>query len=144
MIATEKSGKLNSLKMIKSKIGKEQNKYILISFLLRVGLAITFFYAGISSFLSSTNWIGFVPNFIGLIISKEIFLMIFSGYQIILGIGLLFDYKTFALSILSSATLFLILFVNIINLEILFRDIAILFMALALISLSYKKIGKNK
>ena len=144
MIATEKSGKLNSLKMIKSKIGKEQNKYILISFLLRVGLAITFFYAGISSFLSSTNWIGFVPNFIGLIISKEIFLMIFSGYQIILGIGLLFDYKNFALSILSSATLFLILFVNIINLEILFRDIAILFMALALISLSYKKIGKNK
>ena len=130
--------------MIKSKIGKEQNKYILISFLLRVGLAITFFYAGISSFLSSTNWIGFVPNFIGLIISKEIFLMIFSGYQIILGIGLLFDYKNFALSILSSATLFLILFVNIINLEILFRDIAILFMALALISLSYKKIGKNK
>ena len=130
--------------MEKSKRGKEQNKYILISFLLRVGLAITFFYAGISSFLSSTNWIGFVPNFIGLIISKEIFLMIFSIFEILLGIGLLFDYKTFALSILSSATLFLILFVNIINLEILFRDIAILFMALALISLSYKKIGKNK
>ena len=128
--------------MKKSKRGKEQNKDILISFLLRAGLAIAFFYAGISSFLNSTNWIGFVPNFIGLIISKEIFLMIFSGYQIFLGIGLLFDYKTFALSILSSITLFLILFGNIMNLEILFRDIAILFMALALIALSYRKRGK--
>jgi len=139
MTATEKFGELNSLsKMKKSKRGKEQNKDILISFLLRSGLAIAFFYAGISSFLAPTNWIGFVPNFIGAIISKEIFLMIFSGYEILLGIGLLFDYKTFTLSILSSATLFLILFVNIMNLDILFRDVAILFMALALISLSYK------
>ena len=139
MTATEKFGELNSLsKMKKSKRGKEQNKDILISFLLRSGLAIAFFYAGISSFLAPTNWIGFVPNFIGAIISKEIFLMIFSGYEILLGIGLLFDYKTFTLSILSSVTLFLILFVNIMNLDILFRDVAILFMALALISLSYK------
>src|SRR3989338_6944768 len=106
--------------MKKSKRGKEQSKNILISFLLRSGLAIAFFYAGISSFLAPTNWIGFVPNFIGAIISKEIFLMIFSTYQILLGIGLLFDYKTFTLSILSSATLFLILFENIMGLDILF------------------------
>src|SRR3989338_10754212 len=119
MIATEKSGKLNSLKMIKSKRWKEQNKDILISFLLRAGLAIAFFYAGISSFLAPTNWIGFVPNFIGAIISKEIFLMSFSGYQILLGIGLLFDYKTFMLSILSSVTLFLIVSGNIMSLELL-------------------------
>src|SRR3989344_9147581 len=124
--------------MKKSKRGKEQSKNILISFLLRAGLAIAFFYAGISSFLAPTNWIGFVPNFIGAIISKEIFLMSFSGYQILLGIGLLFDYKTFMLSILSSLTLFLIVSGNIMSLELLFRDVAILFMALALISLSYK------
>ena len=129
-------------KMKKSKRGKEQSKNILISFLLRAGLAIAFFYAGISSFLAPTNWIGFVPNFIGAIISKEIFLMSFSGYQILLGIGLLFDYKTFMLSILSSVTLFLIVSGNIMSLELLFRDVAILFMALALISLSYK--SKNK
>ncbi|MBI2004425.1 hypothetical protein HYS72_03095 [Candidatus Pacearchaeota archaeon] len=121
-----------------------QNKNILISFLLRSGLAIVFFYAGISSFLAPTNWIGFVPNFIGAVIPKEIFLIVFSTYEILLGIGLLFDYKTFALSILSSATLFLILFGNIMSLELLFRDIAILFMALALIALSYKKMGNNK
>lgn len=124
--------------MVKQKIKKINKKELLISFLLRSGLAIVFFYAGISSFLNSANWIGFVPNFVSLIISKEIFLIIFSAYQVLLGAGLLFDYKTFALSILSSATLFLILFVNIMNLEILFRDIAILFMALSLIALSSK------
>ena len=130
--------------MKKPKKRKEQNKNILISFLLRSGLAIAFFYAGISSFLNPTNWIGFVPNFLGVIISKEIFLMVFSIFEILLGIGLLFDYKTFTLSILSSITLFLILFGNIMNLDILFRDIAILFMALALIALSYKKKGNKK
>ncbi len=130
-------------KELKLKNLKINKKEFLISFLLRSGLAIAFFYAGISSFLNPTNWIGFVPNFIGAIISKEIFLMIFSAYQVFLGIGLLFDYKTFTLSILSSITLFFILFVNIMNLEILFRDIAILFMALALISLSYKSKNNN-
>lgn len=125
--------------MVKLKNSKINKKELLISFLLRSGLAIAFFYAGISSFLNPTNWIGFVPNFIGAIIPKEIFLIIFSVYELLLGIGLLFDYKTFALSILSSVTLFLILFGNIMNLEILFRDIAILFMALALVALSKNK-----
>ncbi len=125
--------------MVKAKNSKINKRELLISFLLRAGLAIAFFYAGISSFLNSANWIGFIPNFISLIISKEIFLIIFSAYQILLGAGLLFDYKTFTLSILSSITLFLILFVNIMNLEILFRDIAILFMALALVALSKNK-----
>lgn len=126
--------------MMKQKNPKKiDKKNILISFLLRSGLAIVFFYAGISSLLNPTNWIGFVPNFIELIIPKAIFLVVFSIYEILLSIGLLSDYKTFALSILSSATLFLILFGNIMALEILFRDIAILFMALALTALSKNK-----
>ena len=129
---------MNNSSKKKSKT-QSHKKNILISFLLRSGLAIAFLYAGISSFLNPTNWIGFVPNFIELIIPKEIFLIIFSAYEILLGAGLLFDYKTFTLSILSSATLFLILFGNIMNLEILFRDIAILFMALALAALSKNK-----
>ncbi len=56
---------------------KKHDKNFLISFLLRSGLAIAFFYAGVSSFLNPTNWIGFVPNFIEVIISKEIFLISF-------------------------------------------------------------------
>ena len=118
-------------------------KEFLVSLLLRSGLSIVFLYAAFSSFLNPLNWIGFVPEFIKFLIPKETFLIIFSIYEIILGIGLLSSYKTFQLSILSSATLFFILFGNINALDILFRDIAIFFMALALVALSYKKWKQN-
>lgn len=125
---------------MKDKINKKE---VLISFLLRSGIAIVFIYAALSSFLNPIRWIGFVPSFISLIISKEVFLIIFSVYQILLGVGLLLNYKTFQLAIISSITLFFILFVNILALDILFRDISILFMSLALIALSYKKWPRN-
>ena len=121
---------------------KKQNvnkKELLISLLLRSGLAIVFIYAAISAFLNPSNWIGFVPGFIEFIIPKEIFLVIFSIYEVFLGIGLLANYKTFKLALLSSITLFFILFGNIFALDILFRDVAILFMSLSLMALSYKK-----
>ena len=113
-------------------------KEMLMSFLLRSGIAIVFIYAAFSSFLNPLNWIGFIPNFISLIIPKEIFLIIFSSYQVLLGFGLLLNYKTFVLSIVSSITIFFILFVNVLALDLLFRDIAILFMSLALAALSYR------
>lgn len=122
---------------------KSQNKEFLISLLLRSGIAIVFIYAAISSFLNPTSWIGFVPGFIELVIPGGIFLIIFSVYEIILGFGLLADYKTFSLSIISSITLFFILFGNILVLDILFRDIAILFMSLALVALSSRKWRQN-
>ena len=122
---------------------KSQNKEFLISLLLRSGIAIVFIYAAISSFLNPTSWIGFVPGFIELVIPGGIFLIIFSVYEIILGFGLLADYKTFSLSIISSITLFFILFGNILALDILFRDIAILFMSLALVALSSRKWRQN-
>lgn len=129
--------------MGKLKKSKTNKKEFLVSMLLRYGLGIVFIYAGISSFFTPTNWIGFVPDFIGLIIPKEIFLIVFSVYEILLGIGLFANYKTFELSIFSSITLFLILFGNISVLDILFRDIAILFMSLSLMALSYKKWQQN-
>jgi len=116
-----------------------KNRGILVSLLLRSGLAIVFIYAAISSFLNPTNWIGFIPNFIELIIPKETFLIIFSIFEILLGFGLLLDYKIYNLSIISSVTLFVILFGNISALDILFRDVAILFMSLTLVALSYRK-----
>ena len=120
---------------------KKQNvnkKELLISLLLRSGLAIVFIYAAVSSFLQPLNWIGYIPNFVELIISKELFLIIFSVYEIVLGMVLLANYKTFLVSIFSSVTLLLITFGNIFVLDIVFRDIAILFMSLALNVLSYK------
>lgn len=118
---------------------ESDDKVTKVSLILRVGLAISFIYAAISSFLNPINWLGFIPNFIEIIISREIFLMIFAIFQIILGISLLANYRTYLISIISSITLFLIIVSNLFILDIVFRDIAILFMALALAVISYKK-----
>ena len=111
----------------------------LISVSLRAGLGIVFLYSAISSFLQPTNWIGFVPDFVELIMSKETFLIIFSIFELILGILILSNYKTFATSIISSITIFAITIGNIGALEIIFRDFAILLMSIALNILSYKE-----
>ena len=128
--------------MKKKKISKKQNKDILISFLLRSGLAIVFFYAGISAFLNPTAWIGFVPMWIRNIVSENIFLPIHATLDVVIGIWLISGKKIFYASIVASLTILSILIFNIGALEILFRDVAILFMALALVALSYRKKGK--
>ena len=116
------------------------NKNALVSFFLRSGLAIVFFYAGIASLISPQNWVGFIPQFIQNNFPEFIFLSLFSVYEIFLGVWLLSDKKIFYASILSSVTMFFIIISNIFVFDVVFRDIAILFMALSLIIFS----GKNK
>ena len=117
---------------------KESKKNYLVSFFLRSGLAVVFLYAGIASLLSPENWIGFVPDFVISVFPASIFLALFSIYQIILGVWLLSNKKIFYVSILSTLTMFVIVIANISLLDIVFRDIAILFMAIALVILSRK------
>ncbi len=109
-----------------------------ISLLLRVGLAIVFIYAAIASLLEPSNWVGYIPNFVEFIVSKNVFLLIFSIYEIILGIALLSNYRTFLFSVLSNITILFIVLGNIFVFDIVFRDVAILFMSFALSVLSYK------
>ncbi len=114
------------------------NKY-LVSFFLRLGIAAVFLYAAIASFLTPNNWIGFLPVWLRNIIPGMILLSIFSVYEIILSIWLLSGKKIYYASILSAITLSLIIVTNISQLDILFRDIAILFSAVALIFLSKER-----
>jgi len=122
-------------------MAKEQNndKEVLVSFLLRSGLAIVFLYAAISSFLAPGNWIAYFPKFIRNFIDGNILLFIFSVYEVILGVWLLSNKKVFYVSILSILTILIIIIPNIFLLDVIFRDIAILFMAIALAVLSYRK-----
>jgi len=117
----------------------EQDRIVLISFFLRLGLAIVFLYASISSFVTPTSWMGFVPLFIRNVIPGNIFLTIFSIYEIILSLWLLSNKKIYYASILSALTILLIIFPNISQLDIIFRDIPIFFSAAALAILNYKK-----
>lgn len=121
-------------------VKKDQNtKEVLVSFFLRSGLAIVFFYAAISAFLNPLAWIGFIPIFVQSLIPPNIFLNIHSIGNIIIGLWLLSNKRIFYASILSSLAMLSIIIFNLNALDIVFRDITILFAAISLAILSYNK-----
>lgn len=109
-----------------------------VSLLLRIGLAFSFIYVAISAFLNPTNWIGFIPIFLTSIISSELFLNVHIIFNLILGVWLLTNKKTYYAGIISAVALFLITIFNLGALDIVFRDVSLFFMALALVFLSKK------
>jgi len=111
----------------------------LASFLLRAGLALAVFYAAISAFLIPTSWVGFIPKFVTTIIPANIFLIIYGILEFFLGFWLLSNKKVFLVSILTAILMGLIIIFNLGALDLLFRDVAILFMALALAAINYNK-----
>jgi len=110
-------------------------KQKLISFLLRLGIAFSFFYAAIASFLNPTAWIGFFPSFL----QYDSLLTVYSIFEIILGGWLLLGKKVFYAAVLSALTLFGIVVFNLGALDIVFRDIPILFAAIALAVLGHEE-----
>ena len=108
-------------------------------FFLRFGIALVFLYAAIASFLDPQSWMGFIPSFITNHITRAYLLSIFSIYEIILSFWLFSGKKTFYAAILSSITLVGIIISNLSQFNIIFRDVAILFAAIALAFLTKEK-----
>lgn len=118
---------------------KVEDIYYFTSFFLRIGLAIVFLYAGIAAFLSPDSWVGFVPGFVSNVINSYYFLHIHSIFNVLLALWLISNKKTFYASIMSSCALIAIIVFNYTALDIVFRDISILFAAIALSIISYKR-----
>ncbi|MBI4739727.1 hypothetical protein HY772_09405 [Candidatus Woesearchaeota archaeon] len=110
--------------------------HLLASFLLRIGLGLVFLYAAVSAFLQPNSWIGFLPSFIRTSPAAPFLLNVFGLYQTALAIWLLSGKRTFHAAVLASLTLTAIIFTNINALDVVFRDVAILFCAAALSVLS--------
>ena len=108
----------------------------LISFFLRLGLAIVFLYAAIASFLDPLAWIGFFPAWMRDIFDAKMLLSVFSVYEIGLALWLLSGKRTFYAAMFAAATMAGIILTNLAILDIVFRDIAIFFSACALVALS--------
>jgi len=107
----------------------------LASLLLRLGIAFSFFYVVIASFLNPTSWIGFFPSFL----QNESILIVFSIYEVIIGLWLMWGKKVFYAAILSAWTMLGIIVFNFGALDIVFRDVTILLAAVALAVLSYEQ-----
>ncbi|MBI2632508.1 hypothetical protein HYW75_05880 [Candidatus Pacearchaeota archaeon] len=117
----------------------KSNREVLVSFFLRAGLAVVFLYAAISAFLNPLAWAGYIPAFVQAIIPAKTFLHIHSIFNILLSVWLLSKKQVFYASIIASLALLAIIFFNYTALDIIFRDVAILFAAIALAIISYKK-----
>ena len=115
---------------------KMNDENYLASLFLRVGIAFALFYASVFSFVNPSSWIGFFPSFLTSSIPSEILLPAFSVYEAFLGLWLFSNKKIFYTAILSAATMLGIVIFNLGVMEIVFRDVAIFFMAIALAALT--------
>jgi len=115
------------------------NNLFWVSLFLRMGLAFTFIYAGISAFLSPDNWIGFLPLWLEVFLSLNVFLYIHNVFVIFLGVWLLTNKKTYYSGIVSASFFLMLLVFNISSMDLIFRDVGLLFSALALIFLNKKE-----
>lgn len=108
-----------------------------VMLLLKIGVAFAFIYPAVAAFLMPSSWIGFFPQFIVDFIPNEIILLsIFGISEILIAFWILVGRNIFIPSLLASTYLILIILLNINVFDILFRDVAILFMTLSLATLS--------
>ncbi|HWY79849.1 MAG TPA: DoxX family membrane protein [Candidatus Sulfotelmatobacter sp.] len=106
---------------------------------LRAAIASVFAYAAIASLITPDNWIGFFPIFLRHLIPQQILLGGFSFYEIILAVCLALGKFTFFAAILAALTLSGIIVFNFSQIDIVFRDLAIILSALSLATFTYKK-----
>ncbi len=105
---------------------------ITVSFFLRVGLAVVFFYAATASLLAPQDWIGFFPTFLRNLFPAQLLLTTHAVAEYALAFWLLSNKKPFYAALIAAGALLTIIIANITLLDIVFRDVAIFFAAIAL------------
>ena len=114
------------------------------SLLIRIGLAIIFTYAAAASFVSPREWIGFLPPFLTSILPAELLLQTFSIIELLLAAWLLSGmYVRFA-ALCAALILGGIVVSNFQLFSISFRDIALIFAALALATMKTDSLKEAK
>jgi uncharacterized membrane protein YphA (DoxX/SURF4 family) len=107
-----------------------------LKYLLQLGLALTFLYAGINSLMHPSDWIGFVPAWLGNFgIASSTFLFTHSIFEIVLSVWLLSNKKIRIAGLILALDLLAIILVNGFSqsvFPITFRDIGLFFTALYL------------
>lgn len=104
-----------------------------IDWLLRIGVAFAFLYPPISAIFNPFAWIGYFPLFLTNIFPDPIVLLhLFGVVEVIVGLWILSGKKIFIPSGIAVIMLAGIIVFNFSQMDVLFRDIPILLMALAL------------
>ncbi len=112
-------------------------KKTLPPFTLRLGLAFSFLYPAIDSFFHPDTWIGFFPARLVAVSPVDVLMfgLLFSGLEIVIALGILFMRDPFYPALAAVVVLLGIVMFNWSAFDIVFRDISIMSMAIALILL---------
>jgi uncharacterized membrane protein YphA (DoxX/SURF4 family) len=111
---------------------KSINNINIASWLLRIGLATVFLYAGISSLQHPLEWVGFLPTFMTKAVAATTLIKVFAIYELGLAAWLISGKFLRYGALLCALTLAGIVVTNPSQLITTFRDIGLAFMALAL------------
>ena len=108
------------------------------SILIRVGIAFAFIYAAIAGFVNPDNWIGYFPTFMQDILPGNSILTLWGIVEIILAIWILSGRRIFIPSLIGALSLCGLILFNFASMDILFRDVTILCVLLALAVREYR------
>ncbi|MBI2618145.1 hypothetical protein HYW58_01710 [Candidatus Kaiserbacteria bacterium] len=111
-----------------------------IDFLLRIGVAFAFLYPPISALVNPFAWVGYFPLFVTNLFPNAILLLhTFGVIEVVIALWILSGKNIFIPSVLAVAMLVGIIVFNLSQMDVLFRDIPIILMAVALALTHFKK-----
>ncbi len=111
---------------------------LLVDYALRGGVAFAFLYPPLNALLDPYAWIGYFPAFVKGYVPDPVLLHVFGVVEIVLALWILSGWKIFWPSLAAAGMLLSIVVFNLPNFQVLFRDISITLMALALAMLHLK------
>lgn len=103
-----------------------------ISLTLRLGLAFAFLYPPISAFVDPNSWVGYFPSFLRGVIPDLVLLYGFGIIEILIAVWLISGKKIFYSATAALVLLLLIVVFNLAQFQVVFRDLSIASIALAL------------
>jgi len=101
--------------------------------LLRVGAGVAFLYPPLSAFFGDPyGWLGYFPAFMHGYVPDLVLLHLFGAVEMVIGLWILSGYKIFIPSMVATGMLVAIVFFNLNQFDVLFRDISIACLTFAL------------
>lgn len=113
--------------------------------ILRIGLAFSFLYPAISAWFNPFAWIGYFPPFVLNLAGNYDMLLLhaFGVTEILIGLWLIFARKIFWPSTIAAAYLLAIVVFNLNQMDVIFRDVSIFAVAVALALKSREEVARD-
>ena len=111
----------------------------LVDLTLRLGLAFAFLYPAINAVFEPDSWIGYFPSFMLGVLPDLVLLHSFGLIEIVIAVWLINGKGTFYSAATALVFLLLIVAFNVAQFEVVFRDLSIASIALALMLLHWPK-----